>query len=286
MRALIIGIDGYIGANLARSLVDVGCDVVGTTRRDASAGPGRRVRFDLVNDEVASVPVDGVDVAFFCAAMARFADCRERPEISRRVNVVAPAALGARLVDAGARVVLLSTSAVFDGRLPFSSADRPTCPLSSYGAQKAEAEAAVSALGVSASIFRLTKVLSPEMPLLRGWMDTLRRGGTVAAFEDVTIAPLAIEHVISGLSLAASSQEGGVFQISGARDVSYADVAGLIAEKLGADPGLVRATRAVDAGIPVSDILPHTTLDVSRLAALGGWRAPDPRDVLSRVYDL
>jgi len=286
MRALVVGIDGHIGAHLSRGLVGAGWDVVGTTRRAKPNGSGRHIGLDLAVDDLASLPLPDADVVFFCAAMARFADCRERPDITRRVNVVAPAVLGRRLVATGTRVVLLSSSAVFDGSSPFFRADHPPRPLSPYGVQKAEAEAEVLALGHLASVFRLTKVLAPDLPLIQGWISALRRGTVVRAFDDLTIAPLAVRHVVSGLLAVTNDNRGGIYQVSGARDISYAQIANRIAEKVGADPMLVQAASAVEAGIPTSDALPYTSLDVSRMATLCDWRAPDCDEVLSEVYDL
>ncbi|MGE4527385.1 MAG: sugar nucleotide-binding protein [Rhodospirillaceae bacterium] len=277
MRALIVGIDGTIGALLAQRLAGKGWSVAGTSRRAGS----RAIALDLAADDAAVMDLPAVDVAFFCAAMARFADCRERPELTHRVNVSTPVALATRLAAAGTRVVLLSTSAVFDGSRPFSPADRPVCPASAYGAQKAEAEAGFLALGARAAVLRLTKVIHPGFSLFAGWLDRLRRGEAIRAFTDLTVAPLLPEHVTDALEAVALDAGGGIYQVSGARDIPYFEAAAWLARHVGANATLVEAGTTAEAGLPAGEVLAFTSLDCARLTALSGFVPPEPEAVLA-----
>src|SRR5882757_6587716 len=126
MRTIVFGADGTVGGALAQALGQRGDVVYGTTRRAASAG-NNRLFLDLASSEVDHFPLPQADIAFFCAAMVSYADCRTNPELARRVNVTSPAKLARRLTSAGTRVVLLSTSAVFGGREPNVPASRVTC---------------------------------------------------------------------------------------------------------------------------------------------------------------
>jgi hypothetical protein len=56
----------------------------------------------------------------------------------------------------------------------------------------------------------------------------------------------------------------GIFQLSGPRDVSYAEVADYIARKIGADPALVQRVSAYSAGLPEGSTARNTTLDSSQ----------------------
>jgi hypothetical protein len=44
------------------------------------------------------------------------------------------------------------------------------------------------------------------------------------------------------------------------------------------------AIRAVDNGIPESDVRPFTSLETSRLSALTGFQPPQPDAVIDAVY--
>lgn len=281
---LVIGVDGLIGRALAQALAARGDTVVGTSRRPSPGGAGAPITLDLAASGAARTPLPPVDAAVICAAMARFADCREQPELARRVNVEAPVALAARLATSGARVVLLSTSAVFDCRTPHVTAEQPPSPRSAYGALKAEAEAKILALGARACVLRLTKVLTPDMPLFVNWIAGLRRGRAIEAFDDLTISPLRTQDVVAALLAVLSDRGGGIYQVSGAEDISYADAARHLARRLGVAPDLVGTTRAVDRGIPESEVTRYTSLDASRLAALTGWTPPPAEAVIDAVF--
>ena len=86
----------------------------------------------------------------------------------------------------------LSTNQVFDGSVPEMAADAPASPVSEYGRQKARVEAALRARmdqGAPVAVLRLAKVVSRDMPLIRGWVDALSAGKPIRAFHDMTLAP-------------------------------------------------------------------------------------------------
>lgn len=283
-KVLIIGVDSAIGQAAAEAFAARGDNVVGTTRRPQSPGAGERLHLDLAASDVEHMPLPAADIAIVCAAMSRFADCREKPDLARRVNVTAPAILGRRLKDAGCRTVMLSTSAVLDGLSPHARGDSVPAPSSAYGRFKAEAEAAILALGANASALRLTKVVTPDMALVRGWIDALGAGQPINAFTDMTLAPLKLADVASGLvGVADDLNGGGIYQLSGAADISYFELATHLAQRLGAVSSLVRPAKAVDV-IPSGEVMRYTTLDTERLSRLTGWAAPQPFDLIDRIF--
>lgn len=282
VRVLIIGADGTLGQALAAALEARGDTVIRTSRRaDAPEGPGW-LHLDLADPASVGQPLPDIDVAVICAAMARYADCRETPELARQINVTAPAALTARVAAAGGRPVLLSTSAVFDCIAPRMPANAPVTPTSDYGRLKAEAEAAVLAHAPAGTVLRLTKVLTPDMPLIAGWIAALQAGQPVEAFADVTIAPLSPAQVVAALLAVIDDPAGpAIRQISGPDDISYARIAGHLAHRLGADPALVRRVSARDRGIPEDQIARFTSLAVT--PDLAGIAVP-ARDLIDRIF--
>ena len=239
---------------------------------------------DLADPLAGEATLPDADIAFFCAAMARFADCRAAPALAHRVNVSSPSALARRLVGQGTRVVLISTTAVYDGRAARVPSRTPPVPVTDYGRLKVEAEAQFLALGEAASIVRLTKILDMRQPLFVRWIETLARGEPVTAFTDLGLAPISLAAAIRALLAVAGDPRGGIYQASAAADISYVDAARHIAKRLGAEPALVVAQGGADAGIPAEQLTLLSSLDTSRLAALTGESASDPYGVIDEVF--
>lgn len=275
MNALVIGGDSLIARALLPALAGRGYHVTRTTRR----GPGEgAIALDLAGPLPSSLPE--CEVAFFCAAMTGFEANRQSPALAERVNVTAPAQLARQLVKQGARVVLLSTSAVFDCQSPHMRADRPYAPRGAYGRHKMAAEQAFLALGSPAMVLRLTKVLERADSRLREWSGALREGNSVRAFDNHRFSPLAARHVVDALIGVGEKGTGGIYQVSGRDDWSYADFAREIARRVGAPPDLVEPCAAT---VPPDEVTPYTSLDTSRLADLMGFVPPPATAVLDEA---
>jgi dTDP-4-dehydrorhamnose reductase len=183
-------------------------------------------------------------------------------------------------------VLFLSTNQVFDGWTPNVPAHSPTGPVSEYGKQKARTETALKshiAHGAPTGILRLAKVVSPRTALLHDWRAALAAGKPIRAFHDMTMAPTPIDAVARAIEALMRDRMAGVFQLTGARDVAYAEVGHHLAERLGADPTLVIQTSVKQAGLPTGVAPAHTTLDSRALQERYGIAVPDAWEVLDRV---
>jgi dTDP-4-dehydrorhamnose reductase len=283
VRAIVIGVDGAIGAALKAALMRRGDEVIGTTRRPAALSASL-MPLDLASPDLASVSFPPADIAYFCAAMTGLSACRNTPELAHRVNATGPAILARRLSEAGTRVVLLSTNAVFDWQSPRVAATCAPRPLTIYGQHKVEAERAFAGLGEMAVILRLSKVLTPRIALFRGWIDALAGGKPVTAFSDLHLAPIALRDAVEALLAFADRSVSGLFQVSGAEDISYVEAARHLACRLDVPLGRVVASRGSDAGIPPEEITTFSSLDSERYSQLTGWAPPDPYGVLDSVF--
>lgn len=276
LRALIIGGDSTVGAALARQLADK-ATVVSLTSRRGTAGT---VPLNLAEPERIDLP--DADICYICAAMTNQNACEADPELAWRVNVAAPKAIAERMAAINGRTVFLSSSTVFDGSRPLRRTDETTCPLNEYGRQKAAAEAAVLATR-GGIVVRLTKVLTPNLPLFVNWITALRRGERIRAYTDLYFAPIALETVAAFLCALGAGNEAGIYQLSGRRDISFAEAARHLGEQLGVTDGVIE-TSAAAAGIPACSRPENTTMDSSRAEALLGYALPDPLTVLKTTF--
>jgi len=274
MNVLIVGADGMIGRALADVLTTDGHAVFATTRRPGAAGP-RRIPLDLSADPSTAALPESVSVAYLCAAVTSVQQCERDPEGTAKVNVDHTLALARRLTDQGARVVFLSTNIVFDGRQDFAKPEDATAPHSAYGRQKLAVEQGLLRLNRAHSIVRLTKVLGPKPALLLDWVRRLQAGEPIEAFRDKVMSPVPLSFVTEVLRRLGDGTHGGIFQVSGPRDVTYVEIALHLAARVGAPASLVRPVDGRAKLLEASLAPDHTTLDTGRLERDLGMRPPD-----------
>lgn len=274
---LLLGGDLEIGAATIRHLNGRAMPALATTRRPDRVS-GRMVLLDLSQPLNHWEPPAGVDAACIFAAVSRLAACASNPEASAFINVEQTLALAERLLARGIYVLFLSTNQVFDGSVAQVGAEAPTCPVSEYGRQKARTEAALRQhmdRGAPVGILRLAKVMSPDMPLVHGWIDALMAGRSIRAFHDMTMAPAPTEMVVSAIAHLLRDKARGIFQLSGPRDVSYLEIGYQLAERVGTARSRVERVSALEAGQPLGSTPRHTTLNSSALRERYGFVVPD-----------
>jgi dTDP-4-dehydrorhamnose reductase len=286
-KILIVGGDSEIATAATTHLRASGYHVMATTRRQERVAADRPL-LDLSRSiDDWQIP-DGVGAACFCAAIARLNDCAKDPQGSSLVNVTRTIALADRLLDHGMPILFLSTDKVFDGTRPHVPADALLCPVSEYGRQKAAAEAALverMRQGAPVVILRLAKIVSPGMELLRQWAASLGSGKAIRAFDDMMMAPTPVAMVASAIERLLGESHAGIFQLTGPRDIAYAEIGNHLARRLGADPALVERVSAYSAGLPQGSTAQHTTLDSSALRERFGIAVPDALEVIDELAE-
>jgi dTDP-4-dehydrorhamnose reductase len=274
---LVVGADGTIGRCLVETFERQGIAVWSTTRQQERVNE-KRIFLDLA-EPVGEQPLPQITTAILCAGVTSLERCRQEPALTRRINVENTVALARRLVDAGVFVIFPSSNTVFDGQTAFPKATDPTNPQIEYGRQKAEAEAQLLDLGKQIAIVRFSKIFPARMSLLMNWARDLRAGQIIHPFLDCVIAPVSLRLAIDVISRVSTQQLPNITQVSAINDISYEQVARHIATKLSLDIKLIQPISYRQAGIQICPR--HTTLDTSRLAALG-LDAPIPTDALDQ----
>jgi len=118
---------------------------------------------------------------------------------------------------------------------------------------------------------------------LQGWIAELARRKPIGAFSDMTLAPAHVASVCSAIGSLLTERASGIFQLTGPRDVSYAEVGRFLAGKLGAEPSLVKVTSARAAGLPQGATPLYTTLDSRALRDRFSLVVPDVWQVIEAV---
>ncbi len=282
---LLVGGDSELGAATQRYLTAQGQSSLATTRRRDRVSADRPF-FDILDFPVEWRPPAGTDAACVFVSVARLRDCAMDQAGSSRVNIEQTLRLIDRLTAEGIYTLFLSSNQVFDGEEATVAPGAATCPVSEYGRQKATTEAAILeriAKGAPLGILRLSKVVSPNIPLIQGWIDTLAKGGTIETFDDMALAPVPVELVAAAIDNLLKNKLTGVFQLSGPRDVTYFDIGRFLAEEMGIDQSRVRPATAKSGGMPEGATPRNTTLDSSFLRDRFGINPPDAWEIVGKL---
>lgn len=201
------------------------------------------------------------------------AACEADPEQTCRVNVDNTMQLARKLLSSGTRIVYLSSNAVFDGKAAEPDEHAIRCPSTEYGRQKAAVEEGLLALPGSTdaiAIVRLAKVLSPVSGQAAEFKKRLASGERCPAFDDLRMSPISLSNVSAALALVAAGEYTGIFHISGAQEITYAELARCMASTIGADPGLVQPVSSTAAGATVLFRPEHPALGMTRTSSILG----------------
>lgn len=253
---LVAGATGTIGAALCDALRARGHRVLATSR----SGGGGRIALDLADAPLTLTLPEKIDVAYLLAAVTNMTACETDPAATRRINVEHTLALAERLVAGGAHLVYVSTNLVLAGDRAAAPLDSPLAPQCIYASQKAEVERRLLDGQLPASVLRVTKIAEGLDTLVGGWADRLSRGDTIAPFSDLVCAPMPAAAALEALIALGEQRLCGLHQIGADRDLSYAQIALALAQRMGVDTGLIRPTTSRAAGVVLPAVPRHTTL--------------------------
>ena len=152
LKTLLIGKNGQVGHDILPLLEKIS-DVTSIDRSTLDL-----CRPDDIRRCVRSVCPDLIVNA---AAYTAVDKAESEPELAKAINATAPEVLGQEAARTGSLLVHYSTDYVFDGTKPTPyKEDDPICPISVYGATKAEGEDAIRRSGCKHLIFRTSWVFS------------------------------------------------------------------------------------------------------------------------------
>ena len=186
VRVLILGANGQVGRALTRALAPLG-EVVALDRSQADLAKPEELLAVLARHEPR--------VILNAAAYTAVDKAESEPELSHRVNAVAPGILAEYAAGSGVLLVHYSTDYVFDGS-GVSPRDEtaPTAPLSVYGATKLEGEARISSSGCSHLIFRTSWVFDARgQNFLRTMLRLAGERESLSVIDDQVGAPTAAD---------------------------------------------------------------------------------------------
>jgi dTDP-4-dehydrorhamnose reductase len=154
LKILLVGRNGQVGRELARSLAPLG-EVQALGRDQLELTDPKAIR--------KTVRAAAPEVIVSAAAYTAVDRAESEPDLAFSVNANAPGILATEAARLGALLVHYSTDYVFDGTKssPYTEADAPH-PLNVYGASKLAGEQAIAASGCRYLILRTSWVYGPH----------------------------------------------------------------------------------------------------------------------------
>ena len=278
-RVLVTGGAGFIGSNIAATLVEendvrVLDDLSGGSRSNVPDG-ATLIEGDIRDDEALERATEDVDLIFHQAALISVVESVREPELTHDLNVTATVKLLERARAESARFVFASSAAVYGHpeAVPIAE-DAPTEPTSPYGLSKLAAERYVQ---LYAELYDLPMValryfnvygsgpVGGDYSAVIGVFAEQATNGepiTVEGDGSQTRDFVHVRDIVQANLLAGGSDVTGVFNVGTGESVSILELAETVRAVSGTDSEIVHVE-----GRP-GDI-DRSRADVSRLESLG-----------------
>ena len=244
IRLLITGASGLLGKKMMKMLPGLGFDVLGTS----SKASGKIKKMDVTDWKEVMDVVSGFkpDVVVHAAAVINVDWCEKNKDEAFRINVEGTSNVVEACNQNGAKMVLISTDYVFDGkkRGKYREEDERN-PIGAYGWTKAEAEKVVEDMSNDAIIARASVLYGyndrkDRETYVTYVIDTLKARKEVHGFTDQYNNPALIDEVVEAIAKLIKLDEEGIFHVTGPENLSRYEFAMKIAKVFGFDKGLVK----------------------------------------------
>lgn len=294
MRILIPGASGLLGANVALEAVSAGHTVFGVGNR-SPLNTERHPSFtgltaNLLDPGELSRVLEQTqpDWVINCAALANLEDCEKDPVLARRINSEFPGILAEQCRRGGARLLHVSTDAIFDGQKgDYTETDEPH-PLNVYAQSKLDGERAVADANPNALIARVNLFgFSPSgrRSLAEFFLYNLMEGKPLKGFTDVFFCPMLVNDIAHIFFKMLAAELSGLYHVFSAEALSKYDFGVRIARRFGLDAGLIAPVSVSDGGL-VAARSPNLRMDVHKLSTALGEDLPTFSPMLERFYTL
>ena len=290
MRILITGASGLLGINLAleaaRQHVVFGQvntnpifpEVFSVLKKDL-------LEQDAVAELIYKTQPDWV---IHCAALANLDACEKNPELAWELNTEIPRKFARQCRKGGARLLHVSTDAVFDGLSGgYNETDLPN-PLGSYAQTKLAAEIAVADSNPDAIIARVNLFgwsLKGRRSLAEFFFNNLAAGKGVMGFSDVYFCPLLVNDIAEIFLKMLEMEMSGIYHVLSSDSMSKYEFGVTIARKFGFDPKLIAPNKVSEAGLSAARS-PNLILRVDKLIHDLGEIPPRISTGIDRFYTL
>jgi len=290
MRILVTGASGLLGLNLALEAAKDHIVFGLTHSHSLQTDAFQVIEGDLLEPGTIERLLDQTqpDWVIHCAALAIVDACEADPERARQLNIEVPQKLAQHVARGGARLLHVSTDAVFDGQRGGYTEEDETNPLSVYARTKRDSEQVVAAADPSAIIARVNLFgwsLLGKRSLGEFFVYNLQAGKQVMGFTDVYFCPLLANDLAHIFIRMLNAGLSGLYHVVSSECLTKYEFGLAIARRFGLDESLIVPTSVEESGLKAPRS-PKLTLRTDRLAAALGEPLPTLSPALDRFYQL
>jgi len=251
---LIIGGDSNIGRSLSKFWSESGVEHHASTRQFKKKSKIRPF-IDLESIDMPEMQLEYTAVVY-CAGVTSLNACESNSSVAYQVNVVGILALARHFSKSGTYQLLLSSDKVVSDKQAHTNRSTRDYPETEYGRQKFEAEKGILDIN-NTGVLRISKVISPETPLLRQWESDLISGKTIFPYYDVSVRPVSLLDVVKKIDGLISKRAVGISYAYGLVEQTYVDLARKLVNELAVSEKLLHPVSFLNR--PLSD--ENTSLD-------------------------
>ena len=252
-RVLVTGASGLLGANLMLEWAERH-EVIGVTHAVPLVHPRIDIRQeDLARPGAAQRLFKEVrpQAVVHCAAATDVEACERDPELAHRLNAEMAGLVAQAAAETGARLLHVSTDAVFDGEGgPYREEDHPA-PVNEYGKSKLAGEAAARAVNSEALVVRTNFFgwnATPKTNLAEWFLDRLRSGQVARGFTDVFCSPVLVNDLAGLFEALLATDVRGLLHLPGRECLSKFDFGRRLALAFGLREELVQPSDLAESG--------------------------------------
>jgi len=290
VRVLVTGASGLLGVNLALEAAKENTVFGLVNRQHLKTHAFSVIQGDLLAPGAVQKLLDTThpDWVIHCAALADVDACEADPEQAYHVNTELPKQLANLVARSGARLLHVSTDAVFDGKTGnYSETDVPN-PLGVYARTKLASERLVAEADPDAIIARVNLFgwsITGQRSLAEFFYSNLQAGKSVNGFTDVLFCPLLANHLAQIMLEMLNAGLSGLYHVVSSDCTSKYDFGIKVARRFGLDESLIFPASVHSANLSASRSL-NLTLDSSKLALALNFTLPEISAGVDHFYTL